>query len=295
MEERKQKRKVAPRSNGKGRSSNFKNKRNETDGRPFIERKPKIEQPEPKFSLGDEKAICSFVVLSGCDVSVVVASIDIIKNSAETIVIWVPSNNDTTIEAIENIKSEKIVVQKYTNESETDLHNRVFDEYSSDIFIVTNSNVQPRPYALNILKKYLFHDSSVITVPTVYNTNTHILHYCLRFPKLISYIKILCGVKSEKQRLVMMERGENGYYRIHRVDASKSQLMVINSNALRSIGGKLSVCSDSTVKSLDFYKRILKSGGITLFVPTARIIEHSKATPKGSIASWLCYIMRNVF
>ena len=79
-----------PRGNGRGKSSNFNNKRknsSNTERRPFVERQQKQEQAELKFPLGESKGLCSFVVLNGYNITTVIRSLNIVKESVETVVV----------------------------------------------------------------------------------------------------------------------------------------------------------------------------------------------------------------
>lgn len=289
------------RNNGNRKSGNtmFDKKRNFEGGQKrneFHQRKPRTEKPktqESKYSLGEKRALCSFFVYKNADANTLLRSVEKLSYSVEKIVVSIPSQSESLTDTLKATKCENISIREYNDECEHTVHNCVFNEFTSDIFVIANSNIEPREYSVDILQKYLTHENVVATVPTVYNKDLQLNHYCLRFSTLLSSAKILFGLKSEANRLIMMERGESGYYRIHRVDASKSQLVVINSLAFKTIG-MFPTCGDSFTRLFQFYKNIMKCG-MTLFVPTARIIEHSEKTPTRSIVSRICYMMCNVF
>ncbi len=188
---------------------------------------------------------------------------------------------------------EQIFFQFYNKESEYTLHNKAFIAHESDIFIATNSNMEPRQNAIEILKKSLLKDNTVISVPTVYDKNLIIQKYCLRSPTLLSRIKILFGSKKETLRLHMMDKGEGSYYKTHKISASLSQIVVLNSKAFKN-AGMFPKKMDNHANIFIFYKNMLHNG-VALFNPTARFIEHGKASTKKCCISKICYFVKNVF
>jgi hypothetical protein len=254
----------------------------------------------PKFILNENEGItmCSFFVFSNSDPRLVMQILSgVLHENINNIVISLHKNNSTKIqeEIAERFKEHKnkIFFQEYLNESEFAMHNIAFKTYKSDAFVVTNSNMEPRLYSLEILRKYLSRENSVVTVPTVYDESLTIKKYSTRLPTLLSRLKILFGSQTEQQRAIMMERGEIGYYKIHKIPASRSQTFLINSRAFESIG-MFSKSRDTDITLLKFFKKISKCGFV-LFIPTARFIEHESRFARKCLFSRARYFMTNVF
>jgi hypothetical protein len=254
----------------------------------------------PKFVLSEDEGItmCSFFVFNNSDPRLVMQILSgVLHENIHNLVISLHKDNATKIqeEIVERFKEHKnkIFFQEYLNESEFAMHNLAFKTYKSDAFFVTNSNMEPRLYSLEILRKYLSRENSVVTVPTVYDESLAIKKYSIRFPTLLSRLKILFGSKTEQQRSIMMERGEVGYYKIHRISASKSQAFFVNSRAFESIG-MFPKSRDTDIILLKFFKKISKCGFV-LFIPTARFIEHEGRFARKCSFSKARYFMTNVF
>ena len=253
-----------------------------------------------KFILNEGEGItmCSFFVFNNSDPRLVMQILSgVLHENIHNLVISLHKDNATKIqeEILERFKEHKnkIFFQEYLNESEFAMHNLAFKTYKSDAFFVTNSNMEPRLYSLEILRKYLSRENSVVTVPTVYDESLVIKKYSIRFPTLLSRLKILFGSKTEQQRSIMMERGEVGYYKIHRISASKSQAFFVNSRAFESVG-MFSKSRDTDITLLKFFKKIGKCGFV-LFIPTARFIEHEGRFARKCSFSKARYFMTNVF
>jgi len=253
-----------------------------------------------KIKLNGNKTICSFVILTEHDFEKTIDILqDIASESIENIIISIPLEEfSQTVHFIEqNLQNEK---EKFTfisyskSTSELKSHNKAFKIYESDIFFVTNSSMAPREYSIEILRKYLSREHSVAVVPTVYNEDLEIQKYCLRFPSLITKLKCLFGCKKTEAKLCMMERGDVGYYKIHRTDISLSQSVVVNSAIFKAVKMFPTHSRDTKCSTFSFYKKLSKYG-TTLFVPTARFIEIKPHKQKCCFFSKACYFLKNVF
>lgn len=251
------------------------------------------------FSLDETKdnyTLCSYVVLNNFEIDTVIKSIGIIIAEVNHIVVSLSHKHyDAITTAINESfqKTEKISFNTYNNDYDLSIHNNVFKKEKSDIFLTTNSSVMPRTYAIQILKRYLYRDQNVISIPSIYDISTSQKKYSLRFPTLFSKILQIFGSKKEQIKSTMMERGEGSYYKIHKIPASKSSVLCINSKVFKDVGGFPKVC-DTFISSLKFFKKIHKYGN-TLFVPTARFIETSQRSEKVSIIRRFFYFIVNVF
>ena len=90
----------------------------------------------------------------------------------------------------------------------------------------------------------------------------------------------------------MMERGETGYYKIHKIPATLAPFAV-NSKAFAEIGG-FEKTKDEESSRFTFFKKLNKHG-VTSFVPTARFVEIQSAKPSVCFATKLCYFIKNIF
>ncbi len=256
-----------------------------------------------KIKLNGRKILCSFVILQGSNFDSTMDTLqDIASEDIANIVISIPTDAfSETVQYIEenlqNVK-ERFTFASYTqNLSEFQVHNNAFkiasQKNESDIFFVTNSSMLPREYSIEILRKYLSRENSVAVVPTVYNQALEIQRYCLRFPSVLAKLKCLLGCKKTTAKLCMMERGNAGYYKIHRTDISLSQSLFVNSAIFKTIG-MFPRCRDSNSALYSFYKKLSKHG-TKLFVPTARFIELQPREMKRCVFSRVCYFLKNVF
>jgi hypothetical protein len=256
-----------------------------------------------KIKLKGRNILCSFVVLQGSNFDSTMDTLqDIASEDIANIVISIPTDSfSNTVQYIEeNLQDvkEKFTFASYTiKTSEFQIHNNAFKVASqrneSDMLFATNSSMMPRQYSIEILRKYLSRENSVVVIPTVYNQALEIQKYCLRFPSVVAKLKCLLGCKKTTAKLCMMERGNAGYYKIHRTDISLSQSLFVNSAIFKTIG-MFPKCRDSHSALYSFYKKLSKHG-TALFVPTARFIELEPRQAKRCIFSRVCYFLKNVF
>lgn len=256
-----------------------------------------------KIKLKGRKILCSFVILQGSNFDSTMDTLqDIASEDIANIVISIPTDafSETVQYIEENLQDvkERFTFASYTqNLSEFQVHNNAFKVASqkneSDIFFITNSSMLPREYSIEILRKYLSRENSVAVIPTVYNQALEIQKYCLRFPSVLTKLKCLLGCKKTTAKLCMMERGNAGYYKIHRTDISLSQSLFVNSAVFKTIG-MLPKCRETNSALYSFYKKLSKHG-TTLFVPTARFIELEPRKTKCCIFSRVYYFLKNVF
>lgn len=258
--------------------------------------KPKTEKYDTKqIKLNGEKTLCSFVISKESNITKTLHILE--KLSTENInnlVISIPHSEFSEI----STKISELKIQIPTDiisysSTEFQAHNNAFQMHESDIFLVMSSSIEPRPYAIEVLKRYLSREYSVAVVPTVYNANLEIQKYCLRFPSIISKFRCIFGCKKTAKKLIMMERGDSGYYKIHRTDASLSQSFVVNSKIFKQIK-MFPKYKDTKTTIFMFYKK-LSQYGTTLFVPSSRFIEHKTLTKTTCIISKICYFLKNVF
>ncbi len=256
-----------------------------------------------KIQLKDRRILCSFVILQGSNFDSTMDTLqDIASEDIANIVISIPTESfSSTVHYIEeNLQDvkERFTFASYTTKTrEFQVHNNAFkiasQKNENDIFFATNSSMIAREYSIEILRKYLSRENSVAVIPTVYNQALEIQKYCLRFPSVIAKLKCLLGCKKTTAKLCMMERGNAGYYKIHRTDISLSQSLFVNSSIFKTIG-MFPKCRDSNSALYSFYKKLSKHG-TTLFVPTARFIELEPRKTKRCIFSRVYYFLKNVF
>ncbi len=254
-----------------------------------------------KIKLKGRKILCSFVILPSSDFEFTMDTLqDIASEDIANIVISIPTEAfSSTVQYIEenmqDVKDRFTFASYYPKASEFQVHNNAFKiaKTESDIFFATNSAMLSREYAIEILRKYLSRENSVAVVPTIYNQSCEIQKYCMRFPSLLTKIKCMLGCKKTTAKLCMMERGNVGYYKIHRTDISLSQSLFVNSSIFKTIG-MFPKCRDANSALYSFYKKLSKHG-TTLFVPTSRFIEIQPRKAKSCLFSRMCYFLKNVF
>lgn len=276
-------------------------KRSNQNYRPNIEdsqNKPQTKSLNNDLRLDGNSMVCSFIILEDHDSRLTFKILENIlqSNTMDGIIV---SIHDKSFENTKSIILEHFndynnvfVFQQYDAENMLDIHNKAFETKKSDIFVITHSGIEPRPYSLDILKRYLYKENTVAVAPTVYTEDGQIQKYSTRVPTLLMQIKIILGSKIATQELTMMERGEAGYYKIHKI-ASTVAPFAVNSKAFRQ-AGKFVMTRDAQSSRFIFFKNINKLGTV-LFVPNARMIEHQ--TPKSELCllSKIRYFITNVF
>jgi hypothetical protein len=153
-----------------------------------------------------------------------------------------------------------------------------------------HSGVEARPYSIEILKRYLQKDGILASVPTVYGKNGVIKKYAVRILNLVMQVKMLFS-DSAKKNFIMMERGEAGYYKIHKIPATLAPF-AINSKVFSSVGGFANT-GDEISARLAFFQKVNNDGAV-LFVPSARFAEHDKPNENISVVAKFRYFLTNV-
>lgn len=273
----------------------FHNK-NRENFKPRETRSPRSENSNFAFAIKhNPETLCSFVVKENIkSFEEISQSLTEIVKSSNIIVVSIPETLKEALQSaiLQAFPKSDISCKTYTNQNENILHNNAFNEHESNIFIATNSNALPRPHSIEVLKTYLRKENAIITVPLVYNTNSQIQPYCLRLPNLISSLKISLGCKKSKETLQMLERGTTGYYKVHRIHNTHSQILCINSKAFAKL--HLFPLEESEVSQIKFFEK-LKTLGNTFFVPMARCIELQPKNIQKKPLKKLLYLLTHVF
>ena len=234
-----------------------------------------------KFKLKGENTLCSFMVLKESDSTLTLQNLGNLLNSSINhiaISIYEKEFESTKSLILNTFEKHKEILSFISYEKASfDVHNKAFAVKKSDIFLITHSGMETRNYAVEILKRYLQKDGNLASVPTIYSNNGVIQKYCVRILTLAMQIKMLFSQEA-KNHFIMMERGEVGYYKIHKIQATFAPFAV-NSKAFESTGGFKNTRDDSS-SIFAFFKNINKNGAV-LFVPSARFVQHAK--PKESI------------
>lgn len=282
-------------------NKNYANKRKNVDFRPnFLENTDEKKEfshrqtPINQFKLKGENTLCSFAVIENSQNSEILNSIDSIINSFNKIVVSIVES--------EFDKIKKLITEKYPEQEEKfafktykkfsfELHNDAFKVCESDIFFVTHSGICAREYTIEILKRYLQKENNLVCVPNVYGEDGQIKKYSRRILTFVIQIKMLFSSNAKKQ-YIMMERGEIGYYKIHKVSATLAPFAV-NSGAFKEIGGFSNNRDDSSA-TFTFFKQLNKHG-VALFIPFARLFENKKPQENICFVVKSFYFIKNIF
>lgn len=250
------------------------------------------------LKLEGKSTLCSFVILENHDSRLTLKILDDIVKS-ETMNNIVVSIHEKSFESVKSAISEHFkgrqdifIFHQYCCCNINNIHNKAFKTRESDIFFVTHSGMEPRPHSLNILKSYLYKENTIAVAPTVYTESGQIQKYSVRIPTLCDQIKVMLGSRTTAQKLMMMERGESGYYKIHKVIGTFAPFAVNSKVFKRS--GMFTLTRDEKSSRFTFFKKANKLGTV-LFVPSARMIEHQSPEPNVCLLSKICYFITNVF
>ena len=175
------------------------------------------------------------------------------------------------------------------------IHTEVLHAFKSNFFLTMDANVALRPFALEKMISFLSKEGDTIAVaPKFYNSSKDFLKTCRRF---FTMKDLFSSSNETKLEHLMMERGEVGYYSIHRVDYSPLDCMLFLTDALLKVGTFTSTFANQDLRDATFCKKLYaKSKGKIIFYPHSRaIVNGNLEEAQPSMMEKAKYILMNAF
>lgn len=173
------------------------------------------------------------------------------------------------------------------------IHYEVFKSFKSQFFLMLEASIIIREFSLEKMISFLCKDTETLAIaPKFYTTEGNIIYNCKRF---FTFNDFFGSNEEKKKEHFMLERGDVGYYSIHRVDYSSLECILFLSDALSKIGKFSTSFKEKDVRDASlcnkFYK---KAGGKIIFYPHSRVIKTTKnEDEKLSTMSKIKYILKN--
>lgn len=175
------------------------------------------------------------------------------------------------------------------------IHTEVLHAFKSNFFLAMDANVALRPFALEKMISFLSKEGDTIAVaPKFYNSSKDFLKTCRRF---FTMKDLFHSSNETKLEHLMMERGEVGYYSIHRVDYSPLDCMLFLTDALLKVGTFTSAFANQDLRDSTFCKKLYaKSKGKIIFYPHSRaIVNGNLEETQPSMMEKAKYLLMNAF
>jgi hypothetical protein len=158
------------------------------------------------------------------------------------------------------------------------IHTEVLHAFKSNFFLTLDAEISIRPFSVEKMISFLCKEGDTLAVsPKFYTPSGDAVKSCRRFLAIWNFLPEFSDfIKNKNIEHLMMERGDVGYYSIHRVDYSSLDCMLFLTDALLKIksfssGFKNQDLRDSIICK-KFYK---KTGGKIIFYPHARVVTHN--------------------
>lgn len=157
------------------------------------------------------------------------------------------------------------------------VHQEVLNSFKSHFFMTLIAGINLRPFSLEKMLSFLAKPGDTVAVsPKFYTSDGEIIKSCKRFftfSELFNKGKEIKEIDNPEH--FMMERGEIGYYSIHRIDYGSLDCMLFLSNALIKAGGINVKSCNKDFRDAQICKKLAKKGsGKVIFYPHARVISN---------------------
>lgn len=177
-------------------------------------------------------------------------------------------------------------------QNSSNLHTEVLNAFKSSFFLTLTAGVVMREFALEKMILFLCKPTDTVAViPKFYKSDDKtIVQNCRRFFSPISVFK-----SNRSLEHYMMERGEVGYYSIHRVDYSSLDCMLFLTEALL-LCKKIPAIKNTEVRNAIFCRRFAKkTKGKIMFYPHSRVVSSSVESEVIPFFDKLKYSLRSIF
>jgi hypothetical protein len=157
------------------------------------------------------------------------------------------------------------------------VHSEVFNAFKSNFFLTLDGSAVLRPFSVEKMISFLCKEGDTLAVsPKFYTSSGEIIKSCRRFPSIWNFLPEFSDfIKNKNTEHLMMERGDVGYYSIHRVDYSSLDCMLFLTDALAKIKSFSSGFKNQDIRDAKICKKFYKkTGGKIIFYPHARVVLH---------------------
>lgn len=173
------------------------------------------------------------------------------------------------------------------------IHTEVLNSFKSQFFLTLDASIIMKEFAIEKMINFLCKDGETLAIaPKFYNQDGSIVYNCRRFFRMNDFFTK--NIEKQKEHF-MLERGDIGYYSIHRVDYSSLDCLLFVTDALMKIGKFPTSFKEQDVRDASlcnkFYK---KTKGKIIFYPHARVVKTIKEVEENiSFMSKIKYILKN--
>jgi hypothetical protein len=165
------------------------------------------------------------------------------------------------------------------------VHSEVLHTFKSQLFLTLDANIKIREYSVEKMISFLCKDGDTCAVaPKFYNKAGDIIKNCKRFFSIWNFLPEVSNfIKNKNIEHVMMERGDVGYYSIHRVDYSSLDCMLFLTDQLIKIKSFNKSFNNQDLRDASVCRKFAKkTGGKIIFYPHSRVVinqENPKQSP----------------
>jgi hypothetical protein len=155
------------------------------------------------------------------------------------------------------------------------IHTEVLHTFKSNFFLTLDGNIAIRPFSVEKMISFLCKEGDTLAVsPKFYSQSGEIIKSCRRFLSIWNFLPEFADfIKNKNVEHLMMERGDVGYYSIHRIDYSSLDCMLFLTDALIKVKSFTSCFANQNIRDSKICKKFYKkTGGKILFYPHARAI-----------------------
>jgi cellulose synthase/poly-beta-1,6-N-acetylglucosamine synthase-like glycosyltransferase len=158
------------------------------------------------------------------------------------------------------------------------IHTEVLHAFKSNFFLTMDASITLRQFSIEKMISFLCKDGDTLAVsPKFYTPSEQIVKTCRRFFSIWNFMPEFAEfIKTKNIEHLMMERGDIGYYSIHRIDYSTLDCMLFITDELMKIKSFPSCFTNQDLRDASACKRFYKkTGGKIIFYPHARAIMNN--------------------
>jgi hypothetical protein len=298
-----------------GRSGERREGRDGGERRRYDNNNPKFQKNDASASKSEfQKNPMGFLVISlfvkaKTDFNIVADSIESamkIDSKKKIVISFEDKNNKSLISSIKKKFEGAFGVFFYTPKGKMKsnstlnssmIHTEVLNSFKSNFFLTLDANITVREFSIEKMIGFLCKPGDVLAVsPKFYSLEKEIIHNCKRFFALKDFLP---SSESKKKTLAdehfMMERGEVGYYSIHRVDYGNLDCMLFLTDALLKIKSFSCFSSQDLRDAMTCKNFSKKTKGKIMFYPHARVLSSEPAEEKPSTVEKIKYLLASIF
>jgi hypothetical protein len=177
------------------------------------------------------------------------------------------------------------------------IHTEVLNSFKSNFFLTLDANIAVREFSVEKMIGFLCKPGDVLAVsPKFYSLEKEIVHGCKRFFTLKDFLPSSESKKKTRtDEHFMMERGEVGYYSIHRIDYGNLDCMLFLTDALLKIKSFSCFTNQDLRDAITCKNFSKKTKGKIMFYPHARVLSSEPVEEKPSTLEKIKYLLASIF